>query len=145
MHVLITIRQQMIPSQLSRQQSTRYLPRGQHSVRCRTGWSIQLQTLTTWQRIHRQQNPVSVIQIWHLRWLNTARTTFLHRLDSLCWHRQIREHRVYSPYCSKRSESFKKQQDNFAEGRKTSLCFCMNAGEAEHEQGNLRKKFVSYE
>ncbi len=38
---------------------------------------------------------VSVIQIWLKRWLTTARTTFLHRLDSLCLHRLISQTRVY--------------------------------------------------
>ena len=34
------------------------------------------------------------------RWLTTARTTFLHRLDSLCLHRQISLIRVYFLYYS---------------------------------------------
>ncbi len=38
---------------------------------------------------------VSVIQIWHLRWLSTARTTSFHRLDSQCLLRQISQHREY--------------------------------------------------
>ena len=37
----------------------------------------------------------SVIQIWQKRWLTTARTTFLHRLDSLCLHRQINPTREF--------------------------------------------------
>ena len=38
---------------------------------------------------------VSVIQIWLKRWLTTARTTFLLRLDSLCLHRLISRIRVF--------------------------------------------------
>ena len=46
-------------------------------------------------RILQQLSLVSVIQIWLKRWLTTARTTFLHRLDSLCLHRLISLTRVY--------------------------------------------------
>ena len=45
--------------------------------------------------ILQQLSLVSVIQIWLKRWLTTARTTFLHRLDSLCLHRLISLTRVY--------------------------------------------------
>ena len=61
----------------------------------RTDLSIQLTTLTQQVRIHQQLNHVSVTWIWLQRWLNTARITFLHRLDSLCLHRLISRHRVY--------------------------------------------------
>ena len=47
-------------------------------------------------RILHQLSLVSVIQIWLKRWLTTARTTFLLRLDSLCLHRLISLTRVYS-------------------------------------------------
>ena len=46
-------------------------------------------------RILHQLSLVSVIQIWLKRWLTTARTTFLLRLDSLCLHRLISQTRVY--------------------------------------------------
>lgn len=53
------------------------------------------------ENIQYQQNPVFVILTWQKQWLNTARTIFLHRLDSLCSHRQISQIRVYCHYFSK--------------------------------------------
>ena len=56
----------------------------QQWVLSRTVWSIQLPTWIPHLRIPSQQNPVSVIQIWLLKWLHTARITSLLRQVSLC-------------------------------------------------------------
>ena len=61
----------------------------------RTDLSIQLTTLIQQVRIHQLLSLVSVIQIWLLRWLNTARIIFFHRLDSQCFHRLISRHREF--------------------------------------------------
>ena len=59
---------------------------------------IQSLTLTMLLRIQHLLSHVSVMSIWLRRWLSTARTTFLLRLDSLCLHRLTRLHREFSPY-----------------------------------------------
>ena len=74
----------------------RFQTRDLHSVLFRTVLSTQSTTLTTLLRIPHQLSLVSVIQIWLKRWLTTARTTFLLRLDSLCLHRLISLIRVFS-------------------------------------------------
>ena len=57
-----------------------------------------LHTSTMLLRIQHQLSHVSVMLIWLRRWLSTARTTFLLRLDSPCLHRLTRLHREFSPY-----------------------------------------------
>ena len=64
-------------------------------VHYRTDLSTQSPTWTTFLRTHLLQSLVSVIQIWLLRWLNTARIIFFHRLDSQCFHRLISRHREF--------------------------------------------------
>ena len=77
-------------------QSKKYLHSVQLLVLFRTDLSIQSTTSTTLLRILHQLSLVSVIQTWLKRWLTTARTTFLFRLDSLCLHRLISLTRVFS-------------------------------------------------
>ena len=44
---------------------------------------------------NRLEHTIANLQIWLLKWLSTARTTFLLRLVSLCWLRVISQLRVY--------------------------------------------------
>ena len=67
-----------------RMQSKLFLNSVPQWVLSRTVWSIQLPTWIPHLRILSQQNPVSVIQIWLLKWLHTARITSLLRQVSLC-------------------------------------------------------------
>ena len=68
----------------SRLQLRTYLSSVLHLVLSRTVWSTQLPTWIPHLKILRQQNPVSVIQIWLLKWLHTARIISLLRQVSLC-------------------------------------------------------------
>ena len=86
----------------------------------RTDLSTLLTTLIQQVRIHQQLNHVSVIQIWHLRWLSTARTTSFSRLDSLCLHRLISRTRVFFHFSANHCHYYKKR------GRFIRPLFVMN-------------------
>ena len=94
------IKLQMRQSQKFRMLLIKYLHSVLHQVHYRTDQSIQLQTLTMYQRTHLPQSLVSVIQIWQKRWLTTARIIFLLRLDSPCLHRLISLLREYYHFFS---------------------------------------------
>ena len=114
----------LLHTQLMRSQMLylKYLLRDLHLVQYRTDLSTRSTTLTMYQRIHHLLNLVSVIQIWQKRWSTTARTTFLHRLDSLCSHRQISQIRVYFLSYSKM------YKENFSGNRRKPVLFLVPLG-----------------